>query len=121
MRDGRHEDGMRLYELAAKAIMNKDDFNLARLGYNMALGYWRMRRLVPAAYFFSLAFALDPDFRKAEARAKALSARVGKMPELRLEANRSGAFLREFDETQEFAQGNDADRVELDVEETIKI
>jgi tetratricopeptide (TPR) repeat protein len=65
MRQGRHDGGMKLYQSALKAL-GKDQRLLARLYFNMGIGYRRWKKPEQAKEAFAKSAELDPKYDKAQ-------------------------------------------------------
>lgn len=78
MRQKRFESGFHLYETAIGAVSGDKKKVLARLMFNMALGFFRWKKFDKAREFFDKASALDSAFKKAVHNAKIMERVVAK-------------------------------------------
>ncbi len=81
MRQKRFEKGFHLYETAIGAVGNEKKKVLARLMFNMALGFFRWNKFEKAREFFAKATALDGAFKKALHNSRILEKVAGKNPQ----------------------------------------
>lgn len=77
MRQKKFESGFHLYETAIGAVGTEKKKVLARLMFNMALGFFRWRKFDKAREFFDKASALDSAFNKAMHNAKIMEKVLG--------------------------------------------
>lgn len=78
MRQKKFETGLRLYQTAIGVLGKEHPQALARLVFNIGIGYFRWNNLAKAREFFEKARSLDADFKKAAVNAKILSAVVAR-------------------------------------------
>lgn len=78
MRQKRFENGFHLYETAIGAVGAEKKKVLARLMFNMALGFFRWKKFDKAREFFHKATVLDGAFKKAIHNANIMERVVGK-------------------------------------------
>lgn len=74
MRQKKYSEGMQLYEAALGAVAPQHRAVLARLLFNMGVGYFKWDKLEKAKQTFEKALSLDPSFKKAKHNANVLDA-----------------------------------------------
>ena len=79
MKDGKHEKGMNLYKTAA-SVLGKNSKVLARLMYNMGIGYVKWKKPQKGLECFQKAVELDPKFENAKFNAEAIINPKSKKP-----------------------------------------
>lgn len=76
MRNGKYENGMHLYNAAAK-VLGKNNSIHARLIFNMGMGYRRWNKNDKAVACFEQAIELDPNFKKSQDQIEQIKALGG--------------------------------------------
>jgi len=92
MRNGRHDDGFNLYKIAIKAVGSNDSV-LAKLCFNLGIGYHRLHDNDHAKKCFAVAIKLDPAYERARQNLLQLERTSGPVGNLAIGPDRISSVL----------------------------
>jgi Flp pilus assembly protein TadD len=93
MRNGRHDDGFNLYRFAIKAV-GKNNAILAKLCFNLGIGYHRSNDATKAKKCFAAALHFDPNYDKAKTNLQHLEKASGAVGPIAVSGNPIDSVLQ---------------------------